>query len=61
MLSATAYSRPSGPKAWPLPFFESATNRLTLPSSPILYVLLLGMSLKKTSPFALAAGPSVNL
>ena len=47
---ATAYSRPSGPNAWPLPCLESARKRLTLPSRPILYVLLLGMSLKKTSP-----------
>src|SRR4029453_8551695 len=48
---------PSGPNAWPLAFLVSSTNRLTLPSDPILYALLLGMSLKNTSPLAFAAGP----
>ena len=43
---------PSGPNAWPSPFFVSATNSVTLPSSPILYVLLFGHVVEED--FALA-------
>ena len=58
----TPYIAPSGPTnanpdAEPLSPFTSTG----LPSAPTLYVFLLGMSVKYTSPFALAIGPSVNL